>query len=185
MQNKYKTSIRISIVIIIITSLLWIFAFNLLHYPKNYESLYLFYAGDVSDYNFNTIVTDSIKDDSLKHVEVIAANPNEQAFDIKYNIVCFNKCDIAILPLTLVENTQCDTCFSEVEDTYDLDLFRQNDVAYGYILNEDTISFMSDYLIFNDNETYVLVILGSSVNNGELTNNNIKLLDWIIQDEDI
>lgn len=184
MISKYKDSIRISILLCIVASLLWIFAFNMLHYPKDYESLYLFYAGSVKDYQINNLMRENLCDESLRNCEIVSANPSDSVFETKYNLVCFNKCDIAILPIDIIKQTACSTCFIELSNNYGLSEFKQEDTTYGLYLSDKMINAFSKYLNFSSKE-YVLAICQNSVNYGELTSNAYSLIEWMVNYEAI
>lgn len=180
MRDRIRYDLGYYVIAIILSILLWYFAFNLLHYPKNFESLYLFYGGDVKSYSFNSDSLNALKDNNIRKIEIVSENPANSRFEEKYQVVCFNGCDVGLLPVSVLDNTYCAGAFNEIDKSkYDLNVYSQNGKDYGYILSDTNKLNLSKYFIFSD-EDYCLVAISSSVNSGEINDNSYKLIDWMI-----
>ncbi len=179
-MRKNNDTLKISIIISLLVILMWYFAFNMLHYPKNYESIYIFYAGDVNDYSITDVIKDELNDNNIRSIEIVQSNPNDKIFESKYDLVCFNKCDIAIIPKDVADHTACYTCYEELTNYYGLDTYTQDSIVYGLILNDAIKDKLDNYFTF-DNSEYILFVCQNSVNYQDMTNNVSKLMEWIVK----
>ena len=179
MKSRLSYDFVYYIIGIVASILIWYLAFNLRHYPKPHETLRIFYAGEIKEYKLSRLVLENIEDENLQKVELISAKPTDSSFATKYNVVCFTSCDIAIVPVSILEKTACSTAFETLEDKYSHDMFIQEEKTYGVILNDQDIENLGTYFKFLE-EDYAIVVISSSVNCGTATNNCYLLLEYLI-----
>ena len=179
MKDRIRYDFGYYVLGILLFVFIWYFSFNLLHYPKANESLYLFFGGTVKNYSFNDDGLKEMDVEGLRKLEIVSSNPKDSTFDQKYNIVCFNSCDVALLPVSVLEKTACKTAFIELSDNYNLEYYTQEDVNYGLILSDELKESLGKYFVFEE-EDYAIVIVAGSVNYGEITNNSFELISWMV-----
>jgi len=177
MKKVFEHSLVYVILTIIGSILLWYFSFNLLYYPKEYESLEVFYAGTINSYSIENDSLKDLKDDNLRKIEVVSCDPTSITFDTKYDVVCLNNCDIAILPIDILDKTECSSCFVALSNSFGLEYYSQEGTNYGLILNNK--DSLKKYFNFTSSD-YAIVIVASSVNYGDSSNNSYRLIEWLV-----
>ena len=184
MKNRLSYDFVYYILGIVASILIWYLAFNLVHFPKSYETLRIFYAGEIKEYSFSRIVLENIDEEHLEKVELVSSKPTDSSFATKYNVVCFTSCDVAIVPISILEQTACSTAYEVLDNKYENESFIQENQIYGIVLNEKNIQDLSPYFHFLD-EDYAITVISSSVNCGSITNNCYLLLDFLLGYENI
>lgn len=179
-NNQFAYNWIYYLLVVIISIASWVFAFNMYHLPKDYESIKLFYSGTVIDYDFKDKVLDNF--DNIVSFEIQSANPDDNVFKSKYSLVGFNGCDVLLLTLDVIEQTACEEVFVELEDNYGLSYYVQQDKNYGIILSNENKNNLSSYFEFKETD-YVITIAASSVNAGDITNNAYDFIKWILSYE--
>ena len=164
------------VVVVILAISVWFYAFKLYHLPKKYEKLEIFFGGTVNDYSFEKDALEKLQDEGVLKVSISSIATSDKAFANKYDIVGLNNSDIVLVPLSIATKTACSLTFIELDDDYNCPYFTQEGKNYGLIINKD---LLSKYFIF-DNEDYVIMINGGSVNAGSITSTAYSLVKWMV-----
>lgn len=168
----------------------WYFAFNLLHSPKDFESISLFYGGVAEDYSIETDYQQRLEQNGVYKVTLSTSNPLDKTFNTKYSYVGLYNSDLLILPKDVLDNTKCEDCFLNLStlplDAYlsgSYEYYYQENLCYGIVLDENVKTRLSQYFIFTDTD-YVIVISALSVNAGQegITNNAYHILKLILEE---
>ena len=162
--------------VVILSIVIWMAAFSLYHMPKNYEKLTIFFAGNVIDYSFEDDAKAHLEDKGVLQVEIASCATDSFAFENKYNVVGLNNSDLVLVPISISNKTACSLTFVEINDNYDCSYFTQENKNYGIVVKKD---LLSKYFTFND-EDYVVMINGGSVNAGDITTNAYDLVKWMV-----
>ena len=86
---------------------LWYIAFGLFNAPTPAETLYVFFAGTVTDTSVSGEALENMKPCGVRVVELNYCDPADGVFDTKYKVVALNACDIVILPVSIADKTDC------------------------------------------------------------------------------
>jgi len=185
-MNKLKNTLHYSwlyyVLVVLLAVALWLVSFNLFHAPKEFESLDIFFAGSIKDYQIEQEAQNALAEHGVKAVEFYSSNPADNTFATKYNVVGLNNCDVCIVPLSIAENTQCNLTFLELTDLYGCSPFVQEGKTYGILLPSEAKTALEQYFTFT-NEEYVLLINESTVNSGSASslNKNAQIfVNWLV-----
>lgn len=184
MHKRSSYDVPFYILVVFLSIIVWTASFNLLHYPKSNECVYLFYAGTVKDYSIESEFKDSVESKELRKVSIMSCDTSINAFETKYQAMGLSKCDLCLVPYSVMETTYCEDSYLPIS-SYSVnvpeneELFIQEEVSYGIVINDITRAKLSNYFNLTE-EDYVLGICASSVNAGEATTFAYDMLMWIL-----
>ena len=172
MLKKHSYDLIYYILGIIFSIIFWILSFRLLYFPKNYESLNIMFIGEINDYSYSDKVYSTL---DIRKANLFSANPNIGTFNDKYVSIGLNKCDVIILPHSILEQTDCAQSYQQLTiDGYES--YSQNGVEYAIKIPEEKLEYFSNYFALTE-EDYYIAIPATSVNAGEITNNAIIFIE--------
>jgi len=188
-MERFKASLRVEwfkyLIVIELSVAIWVFAFGAYHAPRSNEKIEVFFAGTVKDYTFEKVAQENFTE--LRSVQIASADPNANTFAHKYELVAFNACDVVILPESIASATLCKGSFIEQQPCGEM--FTQtemgtdgveHEVIYGVYLPEKAVIGLGKYFEFTS-ERYVVLIPGSSLNAGGLTENAFLFERWLVE----
>ena len=177
-MNRWRLSLRSEwlkyLIVIVLSVGIWAFAFGMYHAPRAYEKISLFFAGNVKNYMFENLAEERFGD--LRQVSIVSSDPADKTFVHKYELVAFNDSDVVIVPESIAAQTYCEESF--IEMTVEGELYYQEGIAYGVYLPASAQTALGEYFAFTE-ERYVVMIPGSSVNGGYLTDHAIAFTEWL------
>ena len=181
MKKKFLDSLPSNwikyLLVIIVSMVLWIWAFGLYHAPQKTEKLEVFFGGTVKSYAFEDVAADAIE--GVKLVSVSSEKPwSELIFKQKYTNVTLTASDVVIVPEEVAKETQCEYAFNEISEI-EGEPFVQEGIQYGVYLPKEKMEVLSEYFEF-EYEAYVVFAVASSVNSGQLTNHSFELIKWLV-----
>lgn len=173
------------LVVAILAVVVWMWAFDLYHEPKDTEKIELFFSGEVRS-------ADAFERSAraefpyLKSVGVSYAYPdagNGNAFKQKYGEIALLYADVVIITETVANQTQGEVFFAEWtgEGEPYLQGKEEEKIAYGAYLSEEAMAKLSAYFVFNVSERYVVCAVAASVNAGEETDHAIRFIEWLLR----
>ncbi|MBP5405166.1 MAG: hypothetical protein J6Y74_04390 [Clostridia bacterium] len=179
MGARFKASLREEwlkyLIVAVLSVALWSMAFGLYHAPRSDEKIEVFFAGTVKDRSFEKVAAGAFSE--LRKVEIASADPSANTFAHKYELVAFNGSDVVILPESVAQGTYCKDSYLEQEPCGEM--FYQEGVAYGVYLPSAAKEALGAYFDFGE-ERYVVLIPGSSVNAGVLTDHAFAFEKWLV-----
>lgn len=170
--------------------LLWIWGYKAFHQPTDIEKITMFVGANVKDISFTKPIIEQHKDKGMRDFEVPSCAPSRGVYAQKLNLY-LSTSDLFILPeSTLNELTSRDDgsaafmkdyfrpFISEIKDTYlssscsyytFTDKTESKDIDYGVLVKaKEEKCFLSDYVEFDENENYYMLISTTSKNTGDL-----------------
>lgn len=178
-DNQFAYNWIYYLLVVVISCISWIVAFDIYHLPKDYESIKLFYAGNIKDYSFQEI---ALKNNDLVSFELLSSNPADNTFKTKYNVVGFHGSDVLIVDIDVANSTACSEVFVELNDNYGLEFFSQQGANYGLMLTASMKNNLSSYFEFEQKD-YVITVSANSVNAGTITNKAFDFVKWMVSYE--
>ena len=181
MKKKFLNSLPSDwvkyLIVVLISVVLWMWAFGAYHAPKKTEKLEIFFAGSMKNYAVESLAAEALE--GVKKVSVSSENPRTGVtFEQKYTYVAATTSDVVIVPKEVATETDCEHSFEILTGTFD-NPYEVGGVQYGVYLSEERKAALSEYFDFEYDE-YVVFAVASSVNSGQLTNHSFELIEWLV-----
>ena len=161
----------------LLVSVLLYFVFGLTHKIPEYKTLTLFVSGNVVDQKkFEGDLLEKYKDNDLKSVSCISADPKDSTYNARLTVPGYNSADVLIIPTSKLDSVNVSAFALDLSDELissyypNYTFYSQDDVKYGIKLDKDKVK---DYFTFND-ETFYLLLNGKSKNIGSYSSEQIK-----------
>ena len=168
-------------------------AFSFMHRPQEYEKLSIFLSTNVKENDFSNKIENDFKDKGVRAVDIVSYDPedNEYLYLQKLNVVGINKCDILIIPESMVSTLNPKTSMIE----FNVDIKAQCDVENEIFYNYDGLDYgveltdktpLLEYGLVKKTAKYYAFLGGKSWNAGEYslkspnTSNAFDLMRFIV-----
>lgn len=170
--------------------LCWIWGYKAFHQPTAIEKITMFVGANVKDLSFTNDIIEQHKDKGMRDFEVPYCAPSRSVYAQKLNLY-LSASDLFILPeSTLTDLTSREDgsaefmkdyfrpIVNEIKDTYlssscsyftFTDSKTSESIDYGVLVKEKSAkSYLSDYIEFDEEENYYMLISTTSMNTGDL-----------------
>ncbi len=154
-----------------------IFTFGITHRVPNYKTLTIFISGEVKDSKkLKNDMLEKYKDNELKSVSYIFADPSEASYYNKLSVAGYNSSDVLIVTKDQLDKLNVsafalDLSESLINSYYSgMSLYEQNGVNYGVEIDKEKVN---EYFYLPEGACY-MVLNGKSVNTGEYSSKQIK-----------
>ena len=174
-------------IILMVSILCWIWGFNALHQPSDYEKIVLFVGAEVKDYSFTQWIIEKHKDEGLRAFEVPSCASSRSIYAQKLNLY-LSSADLFILPQSTLDDF---TSNKDVAASFMADYFRpitedvkinyartnchfytvedstnSESLEYGVAIKYNSITRLGNYINYDVSENYYLLIGITSKNTG-------------------
>ena len=153
------------------------FIFGITHRIPAYKTLTLFVSGEVGDHKaLEDDLLEKYKDNELKSISCINANPQDSNYNAKLTIPGYNTADILVIPTSKLDSVVVSAFSLELSDKLineyyaNCHFYEQENVKYGVEIDREKVS---KYFTL-PNETCYLLLNASSKNIGEYSTDAVK-----------
>ena len=177
---------------------LWIWSYHAYHLPSAHQKINVFFASDVRNDSF-------LKSIMNKHYDKEKLREVSTSYSLPTGTLYYQKLQIALVEsdiLILDENTlsgfankyqeQLVEITTDIKDTYltsDHEYYQFNSKDYGIIIKEkNVICYLNEYMTFDENQNYYLLLNQSSTNLGKIKgddnayyDNALTYMDYLLE----
>ena len=165
--------------VILATSLLWVFGFNAFHQPTAHEKINLFIAAQVTSNKYEKEIKAKYEREKLREINTNSVHPTSELYYRKLQLYLSDS-DIMILPKTTFEGfkNQYKTYFFAINDEMKQTYFNssyeyysefEDGLSYGILFKGNNVeTWLSSYMTFDETQDYYLVLNQASVNLGSV-----------------
>lgn len=110
LKNQFKKTFSYTwylyLIALVVPCVAFPLAYSFMHRPQEYEKLSIFLSCNVGENDFSRTIEKAFKDKGVRSVEVVSSDPNDNEYMYlqKLNVVGVNKCDVLIIPESMVSS---------------------------------------------------------------------------------
>lgn len=178
LKDKFKKSFSYTwylyVLAIVVPSIAFPLSYSFMHRPQEYQKLSLFLSVNGQKDELSKDIENMFKDEGVKNVEIVSFDnaDNEYMYLQKLNVVGINKCDVLIIPESMLNTLNPMGSMIEFNEdvktkcnALDQDFFSYEDKDYGVKLTDSTP--LKRYECIKSDEKYYAFLGGKSWNVGE------------------
>ena len=154
---------------VVLLSLIWLWSFPLAHQPKAHEKIEMYIEADVKSEKFANKILEKYNREQLRAINIDYPNGIGSSTKLR---MAFERCDMLIIPQGLFQtyNHNYNDVFAEitpyVQEKCQIDGSLVIDDKAILLKAADTNHYLSEYIEFKSDLTYVITFLSRSKNLG-------------------